>query len=143
MFTHSCFIRKNNKRLKKELENLGYDTSKIKTENNCIATSTVTSSAIEITEDLFDSCNPYITWNCVGRIDCKDNEELFLAIASLRNDTDKDQWFIMDVEAYVDISVGDWFKATDINGKYHVGIKIDPMYCHKATIEELINHFKK
>ncbi len=28
-----------------------------------------------------------------GRIDCGTNEELFLAIAALRDDTDKYQWF--------------------------------------------------
>ena len=37
-----------------------------------------------------------------------------------------------------DINKGDWFKSTDVNGKYHVGTKIDPLYCHKATVSEII-----
>ena len=141
MFIYSCFIRINNERLKRELEHLGYDVSKLKT-GSCIATSTANSSAVEIDEESFDCSNPHRTWNCSGRIDCGKNEELFLAIAALRDDSDIDQWFVIDVDAYIDLNAGDWFKATDINGRYHVGIKIDPMYCHKATLNELINHFK-
>lgn len=90
----------------------------------------------------------YNTWhftdsdNHPNSIDCGTNEELFLALASLRDDTDVDQCFVVDVEVYQNLSKGDWFKATDINGQYHVGTKIDPLYCHKATVEELIEHFK-
>lgn len=75
-------------------------------------------------------------------IDCGINEDLFLAIASLRDDSDVGQWFVIDTEAYTDINKGDWFKSTDVNGKYHVGTKIDPLYCHKATVSEIIEHFK-
>ena len=76
-------------------------------------------------------------------IDCGTNEELFIAIASLRDDTDVNQWFVMDVEEYMDINQGDWFLATDRNKGKHIGTQIDPMYCHKATVEEIIEHFKK
>ena len=37
---------------------------------------------------------------------------------------------------------GEWFKATDENGKFCIGLNIDPMYCHKATVSEIIEHFK-
>ena len=47
----------------------------------------------------------------------------------------------MDAEIYTEISKGDWFVATDIKGGKHVGTQIDPLYCHKATVEELIKHF--
>lgn len=76
-------------------------------------------------------------------IDCGTNEELFIAIASLRNDTDVNQWFVMDVEIYMGINQGDWFIATDRNKGKHIGTQIGPMYCHKATIEEIIEHFNK
>ena len=32
---------------------------------------------------------------------------------------------------------------TNIDGKYHIGTKIDPFYCHKMTKEEIINYFNK
>jgi len=78
---------------------------------------------------------------CKHVIYCGTNENLFLAVASLRDDTDDKQWFIMDVEIYSDISKGTWFKSSE---KTHtqVGIQIDPLYCHKATVKELIEHFK-
>mgnify|MGYP006991635829 CR=1 FL=1 len=61
-------------------------------------------------------------------IDCGTNEEMFLALAALRDDTDKNQWFIVN-----DI----WVKcSTDIPDKY---IQLNG---HKATIEELIDRFK-
>ena len=40
------------------------------------------------------------------------------------------------------LNAGDWFKATDENGKFCIGLNIDPMYCHKATVSEIIEHFK-
>ena len=96
MFTHSCFIRKNTSDLREKLYKLGYNISNITSNSECIATSYVNDNAVGINEEQFDTTNPHRTWNCAGRIDCKDNEELFLAIASLRNDTDKNQWFVYD-----------------------------------------------
>jgi hypothetical protein len=82
-------------------------------------------------------------YGITNNIDCGTNEELFIAIASLRDDTDVNQWFVVDVEVYMDINQGDWFIATDRNKGKHIGTQIDPMYCHKATVEEIIEHFKK
>jgi hypothetical protein len=84
-------------------------------------------------------------------IDCGTNEELFLAIAALRDDTDENQWFIADslLSVSYDDTVGNdhyfiepkgsmffwdinWMNATIISGNFH-----------KATVEELIKHFKE
>lgn len=73
---------------------------------------------------------------------CGDNEDLFFAIAYLRKDSDVNQWFVMDVEIYSDINKDDWFLSTDINGHKHIGTQIEPFYCHKATVKEIIQHFK-
>lgn len=62
-------------------------------------------------------------------IDCDTNEDLFLALAALRNDTNNGQWF------------------TDGFGYFFRWEPAD--YCtnklsyHKATVEELIKHFKE
>jgi len=114
-FTTQCFIRKNTANIRNRLKELGY------------------------------YCNPYLGWhnlftcvfgvNSVYSLDDYDtnglkeigtNEELFLAIAALRDDTDKYQWF----------TDGDlWFKCGD--EVCNEGRKI-----HKATVDELIEHFK-
>ena len=89
------------------------------------------------------SCHTYDGYKTFDYMDCGDNEDLFFALATLRDDTDVNQWFVMDVEEYMDINQGDWFLATDRNKGKHIGTQIDPMYCHKATVEEIIEHFKK
>lgn len=142
-FTQPCFIRKNTPELRKKLDELGYEANSYECfwddENRYIIT-TIGSNGFAFYTLCIKNC-------CVLEnkefIDCGDNEELFLAIAALRGDTDINQWFIMDVEEYVNINQGDWFIATDRNGGKHIGTQIEPLYCHKATVEEIVEHFKK
>jgi hypothetical protein len=142
-FTQPCFIRKNTPELRKRLNELGYEANAYECfwddENRYIIT-TIGSNGFAFYTLCIKNC-------CVLEnkefIDCGDNEELFLAIAALRGDTDINQWFIMDVEEYVNINQGDWFIATDRNGGKHIGTQIEPLYCHKATVEEIVEHFKK
>lgn len=133
-FTTAAFIRRNTPELRKKLEELGYKNY---------------GNPFQITDDsklITTIDGEYVPYNVPlddSFIDCGTNEELFLAIAALRDDTDENQWFIMDVECYVDISKGTWFQSTDCNGGRHVGTQIEALYCHKATAEELIEHFKE
>lgn len=71
-----------------------------------------------------------------GFIDCKENEKLFLALATLRNDSDIYQWF----------TDGDKWVISDIHSllelkEYFQLIKFDYSKTHKATAGELIKHF--
>ena len=142
-FIQPCFIRKNTPELRKKLEELGYTPNSYECfwddDNRYLITF--------ISPTGFDGFGLCITDCCIldnkSYIDCGDNEELFLALAALRDDTDINQWFVMDVEEYMDINQGDWFLATDRNKGKHIGTQIDPMYCHKATVEEIIEHFNK
>ena len=68
-------------------------------------------------------------------IDCGDNEDLFLALAALRDDTDEKQWFIMDY-GFQKTWVFSETKQFDINHPFIIK-------AYKATVEELIEHFKK
>lgn len=68
-------------------------------------------------------------------IDCGTNEELFLAIVALRDDTDKNQWF---TDGYLWFKCGD--EMCDETIEYYLN-KYGRKF-HKATVEELINHFK-
>ena len=122
-FTTPCFIRKNTDNIRNRLKELGY------------------------------YCNPYLGWHnlftCVfgvnsvyslddyetnglkeidGLIDCGTNEDLFLALAALRDDTDKFQWFISPE--------GIW-----AYNKNNDSISVSPKW-RKATVDELIEHFK-
>ncbi|WP_368117779.1 hypothetical protein [Bacteroides sp. 2201st1_D9_2201SCRN_220225] len=69
-------------------------------------------------------------------IDCGMNEELFLAIAALRDDTDKYQWFT---------DGNKWILCPEIKFSTYwvndIDVNLDAI--HKATVNELIEHFKE
>jgi hypothetical protein len=71
-----------------------------------------------------------------GFIKCEDNEDLFLALAALRNDSDIHQWFT-DGEKWV---ISDVHSLLELK-EYFQLIKFDYSKTHKATAEELIKHF--
>ena len=135
MFTQPCFIRKNTPELREKLEELGY-------KYNGRDTASWGASALYCFDGKYYEVYPAKPSRYHSIVDCGTNEELFLALAALRDDTDKNQWFIMDVEVYTNINKGDWFIATDMNGGKHIGAQIEPTYCYKATVEEIIEHFK-
>ena len=152
-FTTRCFIRKNSKELQKKLADIGYSICRCVNFTNAEWLNTLTINGTVHVKGYLDEEMEFHDWTVekelnrfvIGNpkyVDCGENEELFLAIAALRDDSDIHQWFIMDIEEYLNIHVGDWFIATDRIGGRHVGTQIEPLYCHKATVEELINHFK-
>ena len=148
-FIQHCFIRKNTPELRKKLEELGYEPCYSMVKYPEKYTNLFVSSNYGDRYFGYDDENMQIFSYEINEltktkelIDCGTNEDLFISLAALRDDTDINQWFIMDVEEYLYINQGDWFLATDRNGGKHIGTQIDPMYCHKATVEELIEHFK-
>lgn len=145
-FTTPAFILKNTPELRKKLEELGYRLSGAElNEDLCIFTEP--EYGLYSVEFFSNIPHPDET----DSVDCGNNEELFLAIAPLRDDTNENQWFIADSPLSVsyDDAMGNdhyftepkgsvffwdinWMHATIISGNYH-----------KATVEELIEHFKE
>lgn len=127
-FTTPCFIRKNTPELRKKLERLGYKLNNGKWMGKYLAT-----FRIKETKEWRYVASP--EWDLQNNpdidvsIDCGTNEDLFLAIAALRNDTDDYQWFV-DATNF-------WFKRPALS---LFPIAVPP---HKATIEEIIQRFKK
>ena len=131
-FTTPCFIRKNTQELRRGLEELGYSKNYPKWTDDCSIIWAYQypmkgfDTPVYVIADSFDVPFDKHSALCGKFIDCGTNEELFLAIAALRDDTDKNQWF----------TDGDlWFKCGD--EVCNEGRKI-----HKATVDELIEHFK-
>lgn len=120
-FTTPCFIRKNTEALRKKLEEVGYKMlSPIEYDN------------LECSDNWV---NDIKSLNDCNGIDCGTNEELFLALAALRDDTDKNQWF----------TDGDlWFKCGDevCNETIEYYLNEYGRKIHKATVDELIEYFK-
>lgn len=122
-FTTPCFIRKNTPELRKKLEELGYT----------FLPNGYGEWNIPIDELPYLQCNTernlsyYIGKNgWMDGIDCGTNEQLFLALAALREDSDKFQWFVYK-DSWICSLMDNW---------------IHRLPYHKATPSELIEHFK-
>lgn len=132
-FTTAAFIRRNTPELRKKLEELGYKKY---------------GNPFQITDDsklITTIDGEYVPYNVPlddSFIDCGTNEELFLAIAALRDDTDDSQWFVYPPE-------NSWFICVDDDINYareniRESVQAAWFHCsHKATVEELIKHFKE
>ena len=156
MFTTSCFIRKNTPELRKKLEELGYTNGAWESphfEYPYLSTwpnpkfGLFKGDGFYMTEDdyRFDGK----VWEYKpkeGVIDCGTNEELFLALAALRDDTNENQWFIAqdtmwdenyNGEITVYYEEGEW-----LIWDYYSFMEDMPSSFRKATVEEIIEHFK-
>lgn len=132
-FTTPCFIRKNTPELRKKLEELGYKNRNLYF-YDCIG----------VVYDGFDCISQWMfgsIWDFADCIDCGTNEEFFLAIAALRDDTDNNQLFTN--------GKGDWGIYRDGSNGGLLGMDFYGMpndfnlsHYHKATVNELIEYFK-
>lgn len=137
MFTQPCFIRKYTPQLIQMLENIG-----IKKHPNIML--------IYRQENLYVNrgfCSNYpigYQEEIEMSIDCGTNEQLFLALSALRDDTCKYQYFVSDEETILNdvlhIKKGSMFICCNHDGTIFPNAKIS---MHKATVEELIEHFKE
>ena len=132
MFTKKCFILKNSPELRNKLYRLG---------NRNGTWLNDASDMISANETLFKCWDSDLGADSMltnkGYINCMENEELFLAIAALRDDSDCMQWFTNDVF---------WIKCSQLDLKHELDNNYEE-FCvadyHKATVSELIEHFKK
>ena len=132
MFTTPCFIRKNTPELRKKLEELGYkpfgsvkyewDTGwGLSTDNRIGEFESFDNNGLE---NIIKCESP----DYEDSVDCGTNEELFLALAALRDDTDYMQWF-------TDGKL--WEKSNSDLPSHYMQLE-----GHKATIKEIIEYFK-
>ena len=129
MFTTPCFIQKCTPILIEKLVELGYK----------IDGKTTLSYGIFCNNGKIKICstNEQPSIKNKNFIQCYDNEELFLALAVLRDDTDKYQYFICDK---VSVTLGKTYYPGDYL-YYQYDEFFDKQNWHKATVEELIEHF--
>ena len=138
MFTQRCFIRKNTYELVEKLKVLGYNQGFSARGNFGDSLLTTLNSMggniygfLSIPSDKIE----YPIIDDIDGVNCGTNEELFLAIAALRDDSDRFQWFTNDVF---------WIKCSQIDLKNELYNNYEE-FCiadfHKATVEELIKKF--
>lgn len=128
-FIQHCFIRKNNIEIVSRLKALGIPHNDF---DDCDKPWIAVNYGMWITVDEgYDKLFP-------DEIDCGDNEELFFALAALRDDTDKNQWIID--EANECFGVDDSWAICD---KHDMNDRVVYTHYRKATVEEIIERFKK
>ena len=135
-FIQPCFIRKNTPELRKKLEGLGYKMNLIYSPNE---------------QNLYIGGGVYSSANFIDNyyLDCGTNEELFIALAALRDDTPINSYYWFNNKLVICYSVFDLnvnqgvtYRFMDMgNPKICFPSNIDCM--RKATVEEIIEHFKK
>ena len=152
-FTQPCFIRKNTFELRNRLEELGYKPSYpiekhpqvFKNIGVCAFFGNfyygVSDEEASQPGDIDDAIKNR------GMIDCGDNEDLFLALAALRDDKPDYQWFIAldtmyDENYHGEITVY-YEKDEWLLWDYYSFMEDMPSDFRKATVKEIVEHFKK
>lgn len=154
-FTTSCFIRKNSEELQKKLSDMGYDICPCANFEDAVWLDTLPMNGTVHGVGYFDAEIEFPDWTIEKelkrfisenpeKIDCGINEDLFFAIAALRNDSDINQWFVTEAnQQWVNIGLyipSGSLKLCLVDDKYMYQGGVPT---HKATIEELIKHFTK
>ena len=125
-FTTPAFIRKNTLELRKKLERLGYYLHP-----ECIDDDR--GNYLFVNREYYLNRPLGYSEELSRSIDCGTNEDLFLAIAALRDDTSANQYWVFDQDFLPHYKKGD-FTIGHFNRC--------SCYCHVASVKELIEHFK-
>jgi len=163
-FTQPCFIRINTLELRNKLKDLGYkicvccEFKDAKWINNLIFNSTIHGIGYSDETRLLnnwtveDELNLFLEEN-TRYIDCGTNINLFLAIAALTDDTDENQYFVLDTcvswpsenfqpaGTFILCKRDKWYRDFDKDGSPSVFSSAN-IPAHKATVSELIEYFK-
>lgn len=139
MFIQPCFIRKNTPELRQRLENMGYLPPSKVWYNKNFAICTILRDNVgeyivfKIDDDFERNIAPYYPY-----IDCGDNEELFIALACMTDNKNGicDYYIVTD-------DGNPWYTKGSIHRSLPLHSSIHPSCYRKATVEELIKHFKE
>lgn len=131
-FTTPAFIRKNTANIRNRLRGLGYYCNPYLGWNNLYTYLFGLSSVCSMEDNDMNAMSARMG----DIIDCGTNEELFISIAALRDESDIHQWFTDGKE---------WFQCQYLKVGMHYHDKPEILFekWHKATVNELIEHFKE
>ena len=143
-FQQAVFIRKYSEELCNKLERLGYKKSSWSWCNSGDTICTCANGGIYTRLPQSEYVGEKNWKDDAERIDCGINEQLFLSLAALREDTSKFQLFVIDKSKPGSLCCGnpgdmfEWIigfepEAGDMLGAYY----------HKASVEEICNWFGK
>lgn len=145
MFIQSCFIKKNTAELRRKLEELGYQYGGHDSKSWGVG-------ALYCFDNKYYEIYPAKPSRYHYIVDCSKNEELFLALVALRDDTDINQiyWWnerhlvkcIRDCSSTLNIELTPYYMCQLIDNS-DIKFEIPCKELRKATVREIIEHFKK
>ena len=133
MFTQPCFIRKSTGELRDWLTLIGYQYGGKDTDRG--------EKGIYCNQDEFFEVYRYTKPTRDFKIiDCGDDMDLFQSVAALRDDSDYMQWFVCEEDIIIIDDI--LHKKCDFVLHEKLERVIQSNLYHKATVSELIEHFK-
>ena len=140
MFTTKCFIRKNTPELRGKLKKMGYRVCRCAEETTAVYLMAGHGDIHAVHYEELDIFADEVKSGKCKLIDCGDNEQLFLALAAMRDDTDNDQLFTNGIDWAIKRKAA---RNLGLPGFEYLSFPRDvdtPL--HKATKEEILNFFK-
>ena len=140
MFITNCFIRKNTPELRGKLKKMGYYVCHCTGGATAVSLMALLGEVHAVCAEELDIFADEVKSGKCKLIYCGDDEQLFIALAAMRDDTDKDQLFTNGI---------DWAWSRDDTDKggfagfefYYLQRYINTPL-HKATKEEIMNYFQ-
>ena len=133
-FIQPCFIRKNTAELRRKLESLGYKKGAYPLP---VGREDVYDRDIHLYENSYHFRDSTL-YGITNNIDCGTNEDLFIALASITDDEyGLCDYYIVITDCNPRYAKGSIHRALPLSSVIH------PSCYRKATVEELIEHFKK
>lgn len=140
MFITKCFIRKNTPELRGKLEKMGYRVCRCTEGATAVFLMALLGEVHAVHDEELDIFEDEVKSEKCKLIDCGDDEGLFLALAAMRDDTDKDQLFTNGIDWAIKREAT---RNLGLPGFKHLSFPRDintPL--HKATREEIMNCFQ-
>ena len=140
MFITNCFIRKNTPDLRDKLGKMGYQVCSCTGGATAVFLMALLGEVHAVCDEDVDMFLDDVKSVKYELIDCGDNEQLFIALAAMRDDTDKDQLFTNGIDWGIKREASRGF---GLPGFEYLNFPRDvdtPL--HKATEEEILNCFQ-
>lgn len=140
MFVTKCFIRKNTPELRDKLGKMGYRVCRCAEETTAVYLMALLGEVHAVCAEELDIFADEVKSGKCKLIDCGDDEQLFIALAAMRDDTDKDQLFTNGIDWAIKREAA---RGLGLPGFEYLSFPRDvntPL--HKATIEEIMEQFK-
>lgn len=140
MFITNCFIRKNTPELRGKLKKMGYYVCHCTGGATAVSLMALLGEVHAVCAEELDIFEDEVKSGKCKLIYCGDNEQLFIALAAMRDDTDKDQLFTNGIDWAIKREIA---RGLGLPGFEYLSFPRDidtPL--HKATKEEIMNYFQ-